>query len=72
MLQDFIKLSYVVLKRDFNMDLVVNILVNMSNCSRAIILYKNAILRQRGIGYENVGSMFGNCRNKYGSGLGWN
>ena len=31
MLQDFIKLSYVVLTRDFNMDLVVNILVNVSN-----------------------------------------
>ncbi|PES22264.1 hypothetical protein CN268_14820 [Bacillus anthracis] len=65
-------MSYVVLTRDFNMDLVVNKLVNVSNQSGAIILNKNAILKQRGIGYENVGSMFGNCRNKYGSGLGWN
>ncbi|PDY93140.1 hypothetical protein CON09_08775 [Bacillus anthracis] len=65
-------MGYVVLTRDFNMDLVVNKLVNVSNQSGAIILNKNAILKQRGIGYENVGSMFGNCRNKYGSGLGWN
>ncbi|EJV42190.1 hypothetical protein IEK_05856 [Bacillus toyonensis] len=33
---------------------------------------QNFILKQRGIGNENVGSMFGNCRDKHGSGLGWN
>lgn len=48
MLQGFIRLSYVVLTRDFNMDLVVNILVNVSNGSRAIILYKNAIFIAEG------------------------
>lgn len=43
MLQGFIWLSYVVLTRDFNMNFVVNKLVNVSKWFRAIILNKNAI-----------------------------
>ncbi|BAL21324.1 hypothetical protein BCN_P116 (plasmid) [Bacillus cereus NC7401] len=49
MLQGFIRLSYVVLTRDFNMDLAVNKLVNVSNQSKTIILNKNVSLTQREI-----------------------
>ncbi len=41
--------SYVVLTRDFNMNVVVNILVNVSNLFRAVILNKNAILIKKSL-----------------------
>ncbi len=50
----FIRLSYVVLTRDFNMNVVVNILVNVSNLFRAVILKKNAILDERGITHKKI------------------
>ncbi|PEE34630.1 hypothetical protein CN271_03845 [Bacillus cereus] len=41
--QGFASLSYVVLTRDFNMNIVLNILVNVCNLFREVILDKNAI-----------------------------
>ncbi|KAA0781085.1 hypothetical protein DN404_00495 [Bacillus sp. TE8-1] len=43
MLQCFTRLSYVILTTSFNMDIGINKLGNVSNCSVAIILNINAI-----------------------------
>ncbi|GMR69098.1 hypothetical protein BAC7755_57700 [Bacillus sp. MN7755] len=42
-MQGFASLSYVVLTRNFNMNIVLNILVNVCNLFREVILDKNAI-----------------------------
>ncbi|PDZ93068.1 hypothetical protein CON47_03980 [Bacillus thuringiensis] len=43
MLQGCTRLSYVILTRDFNMNVAVKILVNVSNLFRDIISNQNAI-----------------------------